>query len=139
MSPRRPANNFEKTTPNYLSLGAPITIETNSSDSIRQDRDHDILAIRDHTRGIIRRVPRASDLKVYTSTRLNGAAIITVPRLKRAEVDVAGTDVGVTVAGEVNVVRDTAAQQDAVADLVPPDALRVGLEARLVPGDIRVD
>lgn len=51
----------------------------------------------------------------------------------------AGTDVGVAVAGEVNVVSNAAAQQDAVADLVPPDALRVGLEARLVPGDVRVD
>lgn len=51
----------------------------------------------------------------------------------------AGADVGVAVAGEVDVVSDTAAQQDAVADLVPPDALRVGLEARLVPGDVRGD
>jgi hypothetical protein len=109
------------------------------SDRIRQNRYHDTLTIRDNTSGVIRCVPGALDLKVHTAARLDGAPVVAVPRLNRAKVDVAGADVGVAVADEVDAVGDTTAEEDSVADLVAPDALRVGLVARLVPGDGRAD
>lgn len=51
----------------------------------------------------------------------------------------AGADVGAAVPDEVDAIRNATAEQGTGADLVAADALRVGLEARLVPGDVGAD